>query len=520
MTAAWLPYTRPVLTVAQMQALDRLVIDTLGMPGPLLMENAARSVVAALLARSWPRPLRTVVILCGTGNNGGDGLAVARLLAAAGLGVDCRLVGDPAALSGEAALNHRLLGACGIPVTRVVEAAGLPFAAADLVVDALCGTGFRGRLDGLPAAVVEALNAADRPVLAIDIPSGLSGDSGQVPGPAVRAAVTVTLGFPKPGLLLFPAAEYVGELVVGALGFPAALAARVNPHLHQITEAVTAALPRRSLGGHKGENGRLLVLAGSPGMTGAAQYACRAARATGTGYVRLATGASLLPVFAATVPGVVAHGLPESQYGLHQGSVDQLLKLAENCDAALLGPGLGRSPDTCFVVCSFLKYYHGPVIVDADAIFALAEDTTTFDSRTGELIITPHYGEIARLLRTTAGEIAQDPLRIAGEVARDRRLTVVLKGPRALVALPTGETLINTSGTPALATAGSGDLLAGLIAAFRARGLAAPTATALGTWLHGQAGARAAAASHESLVSADDIATALPATLRDALIGV
>ena len=508
--------TLPVLTTAQMRAVDaQLVAD--GMPGLLLMENAARSVVAAIRAHH-PRAASAICV-CGTGNNGGDGFAVARQLKAADWQVSVWLAGPAAKLSGDALVNFALLDRLGIPVVTPVDGADFSQQAAalaecDVIVDALCGTGINGRLTGLAERLAVAINESTRPVVSIDIPSGVNGDAAVVKGPAVKANLTVTLGAAKPGVLLYPAAALAGEVVVGSLGVPLPLFGELAPTMGWLTGPGEKPVPRRLLTSHKTSNGRLLIIAGSPGLTGAAIFACRAALATGAGYVQLATPAPLLPIFAAALPGVVLHPLPDTPQGPAADGVDQLLKLAEGCDTVLIGPGWGRSAGAVQTVLQFFRYWHGSLIADADALFALAEDARAFAAHSGELLVTPHYGELARLQRTTPTQIADDPLTHAQALADFSRAVVLLKGARMTLTLPTDETLINTSGTPALATAGTGDLLAGLAAGLRARGTDLLTAAARAAWFLGRAGQAAAQQHGETFVGAEHIAAALPAVLN------
>lgn len=509
----------PVLTVAQMRAADTL-LQQRGMPGRLLMEHAAAAVVDAALSR-WPQA-RSAVIVCGTGNNGGDGFAVARLLTARGVAATVWLAGPAAKLTGDALANYELLAACNVPV-HLLAGDDFPaddLAAAGFVVDALCGTGFSGRLTGLPERLALAMNACGRPVVSIDLPSGVSGDGASVRGPAVQATLTLALGAPQPALLLHPAAAQAGEVVVAPLGMPLPLDDdEVRPHLAWLTGPGTPALPARTLTGHKQSHGRVFIIAGSPGMCGAAQFACRGALATGAGFVRLAAPASLLPVFAAALPEVVGCALPEGPHGLTKDAVDVLLKQAEQADCVLIGPGFGRTPAASQTITTFFRYWRGPLVIDADALFALSEDANLFAAHSGEVLLTPHYGELARLQRTTPLQIAEDPVAAARLAAQQTRATVLLKGSRMTVTVPDGETLICTTGTPALAAAGTGDLLAGLAAGCRARGGSFTEAAARAAWFLGLAGQRAAARAGETLVTAPAVAAELPFVLRDALAG-
>jgi len=497
-----------------MRKLDKLVIEETGLPGIVLMENAARSVVNAIQER-WPKKNRPIVVVCGTGNNGGDGFACARLLASADYPVRVWLTGAEEKLQGDAKTNYDVLKDLCIHPKFLNEEpdqeTGLTedLQQAELIIDAICGTGFAGTLHGPAQQAVSAINRSGKPVVAIDVPSGLNGDATEIPGDTVKATMTVTLGFPKPALLIYPAAAQAGELIVGDLGFPEALARRLKPDLFQTSERLLSLLPERTFVSHKNTNGRVLIIAGSPGMAGAAIHACRGALAAGAGFIHLATPRSIMPFFAAAIPEVVVHGLPESQHGLAEGSSDRMLEIAEDCDTVLIGPGLGRKADTVRSICEFTRYWHGPLVADADALFAMAENPKTIDSRTGELILTPHYGEMAHFFRTNVIPIQNDPIKATCDFARNTRACTLLKGPRVIIGLASGEAVINTTGTPALAAAGTGDLLAGLITTLRARSINQVEAAMLGAYLHGMAGRHAAAASNQSIVTVNDVTRSL-----------
>lgn len=513
--------TLPVLTTAQMRAVDAKLIAG-GMPGIDLMEHAALAVVGATLAR-WPAA-SSAACVCGTGNNGGDGFAVARLLKARGWRVTVWLAGPAAKLAGDALTNFQLLENLDIPVVVPGDDGAFPgraddLAGCDLVIDALCGTGGTGRLTGISGQLAVLINDSRRPVVSIDLPSGVNGDAATVAGPAVKATLTVTLGAAKPGVLLQPAAAQAGVVVVGSLGVDLPLAGDTAPALGWIVGPGDNPVPARAVASHKGCNGRVLIIGGSSGLTGAAQFACRAALAAGTGFVHLATPAPLVPIFATALPDIVTTGLAEGTLGTSPACVDTLLKVAAGYDTVLIGPGWGRSAWSVQTVLQFFRYWHGSLIADADALFALSEDSRAFASHSGELLITPHYGEMARLQRTTVAQVADDPLGHARKIAEFTRALVMLKGARITLTLPGGETLINTSGTPALAVAGTGDLLAGLTAGLRARGCDLLTAAARAAWFLGQAGKAAAARHGETFVTASAVASELPGVLRDSLSG-
>lgn len=491
-----------IFTAEEMQAVDRHAIDTLGIPGLVLMENAALGVVDALLD-TYPKAER-VTVFCGPGNNGGDGFAVARLLTTRGLSVETLLVG-PSEPRGDAAVQRQICENLGIPEYRLlkeseIEEAWPRWANSHVIVDALFGTGLGRPLGGLFAALVQALNDVPVPRVAVDIPSGLSGSHGKRIGPTIQADLTVTFAAPKVAHLFAPAAGVCGETVVVDLGFPAEVLEQAPGSLNLSTwEEMAALLPSRDVDSHKGTFGHLLVVGGSVGLSGAAILTLQGAIRSGVG---LATGAVPIEVEAIVSNGVVeAMTLP-----LPDKSTSEWPSLLESWadlrDATVVGPGLGSKVDW---MESFILALDQPVVIDADGLRPFQGRLDRLQGRKAPTILTPHPGEMARLLEIETQEVLDNRFEVGRQAAAASGAVVVLKGHQTLVITPDGEIWINPTGNPGMATGGTGDVLAGVLGAFLAQGRNALTAARLGVWLHGRAGDLAAESRGESSLIASDV---------------
>jgi hydroxyethylthiazole kinase-like uncharacterized protein yjeF len=512
----------PVLTADQMRKADRITIEEIGLPGAVLMENAGTAVAEAIRER-YP-DARSIVVLCGKGNNGGDGFVVVRKLRE--FGAQALLLGRRGDVKGDA-LTHLL--ACersGGPVLEVTTAdewaavAG-DVASADLLVDALLGTGLRARASGPAAAGIEALlRAAEAgiPVVAVDIPSGLGSDTGQVDGPAVVADLTVTFAAPKWGHVLAPASANVGDLALADIGIPLEVLDRVGPTLFLLEEEDAAlAFPLRAAAAHKGSFGHVLVVGGSPGKTGAAVLAGLGALRTGAGLVTVATPASCLAAVAGGRPEIMTEPLPESPgEGLSLEALGRVLALAEERDVVVLGPGLGQAADTRAVAREIVRHCPVPLVVDADGLNALAaadDAVGLLRGREAPTVITPHPGEMARLVGKTVAEVQGDRVETARALADAAGAVVVLKGQGTVVALPEGKCAVNPTGNPGMATGGTGDVLSGMIGALLAHGECGRAATA-GVFVHGLAGDIAARRLGEDALLAGDLVEAIPEAIE------
>ena len=507
----------PVFTAAEMRALDARAIRELGIPGPRLMDNAGTG--AAALIAGWLAPIRgkKLVVVCGKGNNGGDGFVVARRLKARGAAVRVFLVGRRAEVRGDAA---DALGRWRGRVEEVEEPSGLARAlgGADVIVDALLGTGVSGAARGPVAAAIEAINRAGAggvPVVALDLPSGLDSDRGAVLGPTVKAWRTVTFAGLKRSLLLAPAAAQAGAVEIGDIGVSAEEARRgITTWRLEIADA-RPCFPPRDLDAHKSRFGHLLVVAGSLGKTGAAVLAGRAALRSGVGLCTIAVPASQQPIVAAQAPEYMTEALPETAaQSLSLKAKDRLLELARRMDAVALGPGLSLDPEAQELARVLIRDLEQPIVVDADALSALAGHLDLLRHAAGPRVLTPHPGEMARMLGTTIEAVQADRIEVARTFARAHGVTLALKGAHTVIAGPDGHVAINPTGNPGMAKGGSGDVLTGIVGALLAREIEPAAALRAGCYLHGLAGDVAARERGEYAMLASDIIESLPAALR------
>ncbi len=522
-----------LVKAAVMRSLDQEAWRRYGIPGIVLMENAGLSVVHYLLERFWDaRPSgRKVLILAGPGNNGGDGLVVGRHLYNRGAGVEILLTAAPDSYQGDAAVNLKIVSAAGIP-HWVFDADGCSRLAgaldrADLVVDALFGTGFRGLPQEPLASLIGMVNASGKPVLAVDLPSGMEADTGVVAGACIRADLTVTLGLPKLGLYLDPGAVYAGKVVVGDISFPPGLtgggeAAPGAAEFYLIDpELVAGFIPPRRPTDHKGSYGHVAVIGGAPGYTGAIALAGNAALRSGAGLVTAVVPASLYPVLAVKLTEVMTRPAPESSGGGFSRTAHAALgELFSRVTALAVGPGLGQDPETAIFLHDLLRGTELPTVIDADALNLLACDRGLLEDkslreRRSRWVLTPHPGEMARLLGTSIGDVQADRVGTAVKAGQAWGTTLVLKGAHTVVAAPDGQVLINPTGNPGLATGGTGDVLAGLIAGLLAQGLTPVQAAAVGVYVHGWAADRLAAARGMAGLIAGDLLDELPLALKE-----
>ncbi len=515
-----------LVTGSAMAEVDRHTI-ALGTPGRVLMERAGRAVVEVIVERWRELADISAVVLCGSGNNGGDGYVVARLLHRAGAAVRVFAAGREPAADSDAGHHRAQMITAGVSAVTLGPADDLePFTAAlaraDLVVDALLGTGLTGAPRVEHARLIEALNLGRAPVVAVDLPSGLDASTGSTPGPCVQAAVTVTFGLPKIGHLFYPGRARCGVLRLVDIGFAAeAIAAAPAPARLLTEEALAGWIPVRSGDAHKGQCGTVAVVAGSLGMTGAAVLAAEAVLAAGAGRVTLGVPASLIDVVAAKVTEVMTRPLPELRRRrcLASRGLGEVLDLARGTDCLALGPGLGRDRQTMDLVRRLVPRLPVPLVLDADGLFALSGCLEPLAQRPAATVLTPHHGEFARLSAATLAEIAASPLDLARQFAEGHRVTLVLKGAPTVVAWPDGECLVNPTGNAGMATAGAGDVLTGTIAGLIAQGLAPPKAACLGVYVHGRAGDLARDQHGEWGLVAGDLRRCLPQAILDTYRG-
>ena len=505
-----------VLNTAQMREADRRTIEEVGIPSIVLMENAGRQAVAAMEAAFEDLASSRVAVLCGRGSNGGDGFVIARTLIQRGIETSVFLLGSVADVRGDARTNLEVLGRIGLTVVELTNAQEweLHFSEiseCDLVVDAILGTGFRGQLTGLLETVVADVNGLGVPVVAIDLPTGVSADTHEVSGEAIEASMTVTLAAPKIPLVFPPADSHCGDLVIADIGIPLPLLDEVGGEYLELLERepMRELVPARAADSHKGDFGRVLIVAGSVGRAGAAHLAALGALRSGAGLVTVATPRSCLPIVASMAPEYMTEPLDETPAGtVDFTAVERVLDM--KADVIAIGPGLGQAPATTAFVHALVERAGVPLVLDADALNAFAGDPDRLVGRDGvDVIVTPHPGEMARLVNTSIEAVQHDRLRHAREFAAAHRLHVVLKGHRTLIAGPEGRTFVNLTGNAGMATGGTGDLLTGMIAAWFAQLLDAEAACKLAVYLHGAAGDLAEADEGEVALTAGDVAARL-----------
>ena len=507
----------PVFTAEEMRAVDARAIEALGIPGTRLM-NSAGTGAAGLIARSFA-PIRgkRVAIVCGKGNNGGDGFVVARRLKAQGARLSVFLVGRAGDVKGDAAGALRQWRG---DIHEIVDEQGLnalarAIGAADVVVDGLLGTGITGPAHGLAARAIEAINEAGRPLVALDVPSGLSSDDGRAAGPVVQAQLTATFAGYKRGLLVHPGAGLAGRIAVIDIGVPPEELDRgITTFLVEEAD-IRSHFPPRPRAAHKGSYGHLLIVAGSLGKTGAAALAARSALRSGVGLCTVATPGSQQPVVAGLGIEFMTEALAETPaHSIALAARERVQVLIERADAVALGPGISLDPETQELVRTLVAETARPMVVDADALSALTGHLDALDRAAGPRLLTPHPGEMARMLGTTVPRVEADRIETARAFAVGHRVHVALKGAGTVIAAPDGRAFINPTGNPGMATGGSGDALTGMSGAFLARGLEPLAALLAACFLHGRAGDLAAAQVGEEGLIAGDIVDAIAHAMK------
>jgi hydroxyethylthiazole kinase-like uncharacterized protein yjeF len=511
-----------VSTAAEMKSIDRRAIREMGIPSLDLMERAGEAVAEVTEAVLGETPDPRVVIVSGRGNNGGDGFVTARALRQKGMRVEVVLAADPASLSPDAAVNRDRAREMGIPIHAAGDEAALGsfsdlLASADVVVDAILGTGVSGEVRELAKAAIEMVNGRARRVVAIDVPSGLDADTGLILGECVRAAVTVTLGLPKRGHLLMPGRSRVGRLAVADIGIPREAVEAEGIEV-EVFDPMTARdlLPFRAPDAHKWTCGHAVLVAGSTGLTGAAALASEAALRAGAGLTTLCIPKSLNAILEVKVTETMTRPMPETEEGSLSGYAEApILEVVRSASAVILGPGLSQVPETSGLVRSLVPRIETPLVVDADALNAYSGGRSFRHAPGVVPVLTPHLGELSRLTGAEKAEIAANRIESARRYARELDSVLLLKGLPTIVAHPSGRTSFNLTGSNALATAGSGDVLTGVIGGLLAQGLPPFDAARLGAHLHGAAGDLAAETYGFRSVIAGDVLEFLPQAILE-----
>lgn len=503
-----------VVTAHTMQETDRRAIDEFGISGLELMENAGRGCVDEIIALCGPKG--RAVIFAGKGNNGGDGYVIARLLSEMEWDVTVYVLAGRDEISGDAAVNldrlskdivHYCLYQNQLPPLHSPVIARV-----DVIVDALLGTGLRSDVSGIYLEAVELINASGMPVVSVDIASGIHGTTGRILGDAVRATLTVTFAFAKLGHVLYPGAEYTGRLTVVDIGIPQKLMESASGYDLLNDDIIRPLLHRRDRQAHKGHFGHCLFIAGSVGKTGAAALSANSAVRTGSGLVTLAVAESLHNILEIKTTEVMTVPLPDSNSGyLTSNAFQTIEKQLTGKDAVAIGPGLDRRPGTTSLVHTIIETVALPLVIDADGLNAVAEDVNILRrKKSATVILTPHPGEMARLLGTSIPDVEAIRISVAQEFARNFGIYLILKGARTIIASPAGTAAINGSGNPGMATGGMGDVLTGIITSLLGQGYAAWDACRLGVYLHGYAADMVADEKGEIGMSAGDVQEMLP----------
>ncbi len=509
-----------VVTAQEMRELDRLTIEKHRVPSLTLMERAGEGVFKCLQERFRGAVKRGVLIVAGRGNNGGDGLVVARYLKKKRIPCEVILLAKKENLSPDAAANHRALLKAKGKVYEVDEGSlsllSKKLKKHGIVVDSILGTGLRDEVRGLYLDVIETINASGLPVLAVDIPSGLHADTGRPLGTAVQAEITVTFGYPKLGQVIHPGLSYAGDLAVVDIGIHPDAVEEVGPQIELLEEQnISWLIPSRGADSHKGTYGHLLVVAGSRGKTGAAILACRAAMRVGTGLVSLAGPRALNSIFATALVESMTEPLGvESLEELEAPDDQGWARLLDRKSALLFGPGIGTREGAKSALWWLLKNLAMPWVIDADGLNILAEDINRLRGAKTPPLLTPHPGEMARLIGSDTAEVNRDRIGVARNFARENRCHVVLKGARSVIATSDGRVYINPTGNAGMASGGMGDALAGILAGLLAQGRGPEEALKLGVFLHGFAGDQVASSRGEIGLIASDVVEELPLAIQ------
>jgi hydroxyethylthiazole kinase-like uncharacterized protein yjeF len=510
-----------VLTSKEMKEIDRKTIEDIGIPGPVLMENAGLQIVRVLRA-IFPLPEKEkIVIVAGKGNNGGDGLVVARHLFNCGAMPLVLLLAGREDVGGDAALNLKIASSIGIAIKEIRseedwKGQKKALEKASIIVDAIFGTGLFKPAAGLYARAIEDINRADAFKLAVDIPSGLSSDSYEVIGPAVRADLTVALAAPKIGHIFPPSEEFVGEFVVADISIPRALLEDDGFKLELVERpSLLPSFEKRKRDAHKGTYGHLFIISGSLGKTGAATMAAKAALKMGAGLVTVGTPASCLPIVARSMAELMTEPLAETrEKTISAEALPRALSLIRGKDALLVGPGISTQESTAEFLRKLIPKVNLPVVIDADGLNILSLRPESLSRLPKPAILTPHPGEFARLAGVSIGDVLANKLELAPAFARKYGLFLILKGYRTLVADPEGRVFINPTGNPGMATGGSGDVLSGMIASLLIQ-LKDPLQAAIAAvYVHGLSGDVAAQKIGEKALIAGDLIRFLPQALK------
>ena len=509
-----------VATALEMQNIDKRARDEFDIPTLLLMENAALGITRIVEDKLGSVKEKKITVISGKGNNGGDGLAAARLLYNRGARVCIYLLSEPDAIAGDAATNLNIALKMGIELHSTgnydLRTMKSVINHSHVIIDAILGTGLSSPIKGEYSEIIEMINHSQRPVIAVDIPTGINSDTGEVMGIAVKAADTITFAIPKRGHLLYPGSDYTGKLYIVDISIPNAAIEKESVYVHLLTEEdMTCLIPLRQKDSHKGSFGHVLVIAGSIGKGGAAAMTSISCLRAGAGLVTLATPQSVQPIVAEKLTEIMTFPLPETyDKTISLSAMDEIMNLIRDKDVIAIGPGLTVHKDTAAVVRKVLKEVDVPVVIDADGINALIDHLDILKERRAATVLTPHPGEMGRLIGKSTADVQKDRIETARDFAMSHNVFLVLKGANTLVAEPSGKVYISPTGNPGMATAGTGDALTGILAGLTAQMNDISAGVKLSVYLHGLAGD--IAAKEVGLISmiAGDLIDRIPAAIK------
>ncbi|MFZ3089623.1 MAG: NAD(P)H-hydrate dehydratase [Nitrospirota bacterium] len=505
-----------IATSEEMQRLDKDAQTRYGISSLILMENAGMQTVRHIEEKYGGLKKKSVVVVSGKGNNGGDGFVIARHAANRGADVSVFLLSDAKGISGDARTNLVILKKMKVPVHTGISNLKGSLSKADLIVDAIFGTGLKTDVKGIHAKTINLINNAGRPIIAVDIPSGIDADTGQIKGTAVKADTTVTFGLPKIGHFIYPGAAYSGSLKIADISIPKTLIEKSLIKTRLITkDHVKKILPARRPDAHKGDFGHVFIIAGSPGLTGAAIMAGLSALRIGAGLVTLGIPEGLNNILETRLTEIMTLPLPQTEEGTIAVSArTKIFNFLKKADAVAIGPGLSQNRETAQLVRELMREVKIPIVIDADGINALAGHADILKKARGQVIITPHPGEMARMVNSSAAEINRDRAAIARRFSEQYNVITVLKGAGTIIAEPSGDIYINSTGNPGMASGGTGDVLTGMIAGLIAQRSPSPDAAIAGVFLHGLAGDLAAKDRGEAGLIAGDVIEKIPEAIK------
>jgi len=483
-----------IATSDQMRQIDKIAIEQYGIPGVVLMENAGKRVAEEVMG-ILKEKAAGVVLFSGKGNNGGDVMVAARHLYNRGMEVKVFLLAEEDDIKGDARINLLIAKEMNIPIYKLVDKEDLEevqkaLECAGAAVDGILGTGLKGNVRGIALEVISIINNSNCSVVAVDIPSGIHGDTGRICGECVKADLTVTFAYPKAGLLQYPGAEYTGELIVADISIPHRIADSVDLDMCLITgEWVEDIIPYRRPDTHKGTYGRALIIGGSEGMTGAVVLASTGCLRSGSGLIKAAVPAALNPILENKLTEVMTVPLGEKDsIKLEVQSLDDLEHLLKEADGIALGPGMGVDNERVHIVDAVIAASRVPLVLDADALNCLSFSLESFEKAAVPVIITPHPGEMARLMKCSVADVQENRIKAARNFSKRWGVITVLKGANSVIADPDGNIYINTNGNSGMASGGMGDVLTGIITSFICQGLKPVQAACAGVYIHGLAG--------------------------------